>query len=213
MISFDVDMRPEFGPVRDQGRRQTCLAFAASDAHSIVHQRPLLELSTEYAHYSACGRMATFDPQQGTSGTAMLEALAVDGQPPEKEWPYLAALPLDISDYRPPIDIQGLVRHQGETLGSLDQADREIRKNWPVIFGLSLSIPFFHLSAQVLKDDGDRTVVGRHAVLAVGLFSDGAEKGYVVRNSWGAKWGSSGYGFVSRDYMEPRTVFIGVYRG
>jgi C1A family cysteine protease len=214
MISFDVDMRPDFGPVRNQGRRQTCLAFAASDAHSIVHQRPVVELSTEYAHYSACVRMPTFDPHRGTSGPAMLAALAVDGQPPEAGWPYLTDLPSDISNYKPPANLHGLVRHQGETLGSLDQADNEIRKYWPVILGLSLSLPFYKLAAfQVLKDDGDQAVVGRHAVLAVGLFSGGPERGYLIRNSWGSKWGESGYGFVSRAYIEPRTFFIGVYRG
>ena len=214
MISFDVDMRPDFGPVRDQGRRQTCLAFAASDAHSVVHRRPTVELSAEYAHYSACMRMPTFDPKQGTSGGAMLEALAADGQPPEQGWPYLAALPSDISNYNPPANVQDVVRHQGKALGSLDQADSEIRKFWPVIFGLSLSAPFFKLAgSQVLKDDGDRKVIGRHAVLAVGLFSEGTQKGYLIRNSWGSKWGDAGYGFISREYIEPRTVFIGVYRG
>ena len=47
-VEVDVDLRGEFGPVRDQGSRPTCLAFAASDSHAGVRAgwRPL---SCEFA--------------------------------------------------------------------------------------------------------------------------------------------------------------------
>lgn len=215
MISCDFDMRGNFGPVRDQGKRQTCMAFAASDAHAFVHSRPAAELSVEFAHYSACRRMPQFLPHVGTTGAAMLEAMAVDGQPPEAEWPYLGALPPDLSDYKPPRKLLGLVWHRGEPLNALQEADTAIRGYWPVILGLSLSISFYKLAAStVLRGDSDLSSIGRHAVLAVGMFSEGkGDNGYIIRNSWGKKWADSGYGFISRDYIEPRVLFAGVFRG
>jgi hypothetical protein len=208
-------MRAIFGPVRDQGKRQTCMAFSASDAHWVIHGSSISKLSVEYAHYSACRRMPVFRPHAGTTASAMLEALALDGQPVEHEWSYLAALPPDLIQYRPPSGVTGLFRHQGTELTTLDQADDSLRNKWPVVFGMSLSMSFFTLtSSTVLNSDNDHTVVARHAVLAVGLYSDpdSGDKGYLIRNSWGAKWGESGYGLVSRSYVEPRTLFLGVYR-
>lgn len=40
---------------------------------------------------------------------------------------------------------------------------------------------------------------GGHAVLLVGYTSDGR---FIVRNSWGVKWGDQGYGYMSEDYLK-----------
>jgi len=61
-ITVSVDLRPQFGPVRDQGDRPTCLAFAASDAHAGLRDpwEPL-SLSTYYPP-------AAVDPLFGRDG-------------------------------------------------------------------------------------------------------------------------------------------------
>ena len=46
-ITVRKDLRGRFGPVRDQGVRPTCLAFAASDAHAATRE-PWAELCCEY---------------------------------------------------------------------------------------------------------------------------------------------------------------------
>ena len=35
-MTIDCDLRHLFGPARDQGPRQTCMAFAASDTHAAI---------------------------------------------------------------------------------------------------------------------------------------------------------------------------------
>jgi hypothetical protein len=213
MISFSVDMRNDMSPIRDQKRRPTCLAFSASDAHAMVHPGPRVELSAEYAHYSACKRMPTFEPSNATTPAAMLEALRLDGQPPEVEWPYFHTLPADPSAYIPPASVSGIVSHAGEELSSLDLAEDVLRAGWPVIMGAALSEAFYRLvGGSILPADPDARIRGYHAILGIGLFSSPAGNGYLIRNSWGSHWGQGGYGLITRTYLEPRILFLGVFR-
>jgi len=201
-------------PIRDQRKRPTCMAFSASDAHAMAHSKPMSDLSVEYAHYSACKRMITFDPHSATTVSAMLNAIRLDGQPPEAEWPYMETLPADISTYRPPINIAGIVSHPGEELASLDLADGTLRTGTPVIMAIALSRSFYRLVADsVLPADADLQIAGYHAILGVGVFSSPLGDGYLIRNSWGARWGMGGYGLITRAYLEPRILFLGVFRG
>jgi hypothetical protein len=213
MINFSVDMRNNMSPIRDQKRRPTCLAFSASDAHAMVHPKPMADLSVEYAHYSACRRMPTFEPGNATTPAAMLEAIHLDGQPPEAEWPYLVTLPTDLSAYQPPATVAGVVSHAGEELSSLNLAEDAMRAGWPVIMGVALSQGFYRLiGSSVLSADPDSRIAGYHAILGVGLFSSPAGDGYLIRNSWGSRWGLGGYGLITRTYLEPRMLFLGVFR-
>jgi hypothetical protein len=84
-IAIKKDLRHLFGPVRDQGQRPTCLAFAASDTHAAL--RGAWEpLSCEYAFFHAQQR-AGRSPHEGATLAPMLEALRHDGQPQETGWP------------------------------------------------------------------------------------------------------------------------------
>ena len=213
MISFSTDLRSSLSTIRNQGQRETCLAFAASDAHALSHNRPMADLSAEYAHYHACRRMPVFDPHQGTSGQVMLQAIENDGQPPESEWPYLAALPADLSAYVPPAIASGVIQKRGEELNTLADADAALKADLPVIMGLALSMAFFRLqSTTILIADPDPIVRGTHAVLAVGKFSSLEGPGYLIRNSWGTGWAASGYGLISEAYLVSRILFLGVFR-
>ncbi len=93
MIDIVRDLRPLFGPARDQGARPTCLAFAASDTHAGLRDG-WAPLSCEFAFYAAQKR-AGRPPTSGALLSTMLDALRLDGQPDEKGWPYLAAVPAD----------------------------------------------------------------------------------------------------------------------
>ena len=80
-IEVASDLRRRFGPVRDQGQRPTCLAFAASDTHAGLRDG-WTALSCEFAFYHA-QRRAGRPPTTGALLPRMLDALALDGQPRE----------------------------------------------------------------------------------------------------------------------------------
>ena len=213
MTNFTVDMRSDMSPIRDQKRRPTCLAFAASDAHATAHSKPMSDLSVEYAHYSACKRMTTFDPHSAATVPAMLSAIRFDGQPPEAEWPYIETLPSDLSAYKPPENITGVINHSGEEVATFDLADEALLAGMPVLMAIRLSLSFYELNGgSILPADADFRVMGYHAILGVGIFSSSAGEGYLIRNSWGARWGLGGYGLITRAYLEPRKIFLGVFR-
>src|ERR1700730_10795274 len=97
-ITITKDLRSMFGPVRDQGARPTCLAFAASDLHAAV-RGAWSPLSCEYLFYHA-QRRAQRRPIEGSTLPTTLEALRSDGQPYESGWVYLDQLPTDLTQWR-----------------------------------------------------------------------------------------------------------------
>lgn len=52
-IQVVTDLRPRFGPARDQGPRPTCLAFATSDLHAAIRSPTWAPLCCEYVFYHA----------------------------------------------------------------------------------------------------------------------------------------------------------------
>jgi len=49
--------------------------------------------------------------------------------------------------------------------------------------------------------DAGHTAPDRHAVLAVGEAERGGHQALHFRNSWGGRWGESGYGYVTDTYL------------
>src|SRR5260370_25777184 len=111
-IEVGRDIRCRFGPVRDQGARPTCLAFAISDAHAAT-RAPWAALSCEFAFYHAQKR-AGRPPTAAARLPEMLATLKEEGQPLEDDWPYLATLPSNLDAYGPPAKVV-VYRRDGES--------------------------------------------------------------------------------------------------
>lgn len=205
-IAVSVDLRPRFGPARNQGPRPTCLAFAASDAHAGLRSG-WTPLSCEYAFYQA-QRRAGRPPSRGALLSSMLEALREDGQPEESGWPYLAVTPTDIASWTPPSNVGELFGRAGERLSpSIDQVIHELDQGRPAIILLTLSRAFYGPSAQgvVLPASGEiPEPARRHAVVGVGHGTVDGHRAILVRNSWGPRWGDAGHGWLTEPFLGPR---------
>lgn len=205
-IVVTVDLRPLFGPIRNQGPRPTCLAFAASDAHAALRDG-WVALSCEYAFYHA-QRRAQRTPSQGALISSMSEVLRHDGQPTESGWPYLPATPTDATSWRPPAEVGPLFGCVGEiSNASVDQIVAALDQGRPVIILTTLSRAFFSPSAQAVVDPAVGEVPEperRHAVIAVGHGTVDGKRAILVRNSWGSRWGDGGYAWLTADFLGPR---------
>jgi hypothetical protein len=205
-IISSVDLRPKFGPARNQGPRPTCMAFAASDAHAGIREG-WSALSCEYAFYQA-QRRAGRPPDKGAQLSSMLEALRLDGQPEEGGWPYLSAPPADAASWVPPAAVGERFGRAGEkSATSIDHLISELNQGRPVIVLLMLSRAFYYPGAEgvIHPAAGEAPEPARrHAVIAVGHGKVGADRAILIRNSWGERWGIGGYGWLTEPFLGPR---------
>lgn len=204
-LDVQVDLRGQFGPVRDQGARPTCLAFAASDTHAGLRDG-WVPLSSEFAFYQA-QRRAGRTPAQGAVLPSMLEALKVDGQPAETGWPYLASVPADVLAWVPPASVGSRFGRNG-VAGGVDLVDVRsmLALARPMVLLTMLSVSFFAPVAGVV-DPAPGEVEDpslRHAVVAVGYGEVDGAGAILVRNSWGSDWGIDGHAWLTDRFLAPR---------
>jgi C1A family cysteine protease len=201
LIASNIDLRVHLQPVRHQGRRQSCLAFASSTAHE--HQAGTGEhLSVEYLFFHAVARMPGANPSSGLTMMAAADALAGEGQPVETAWPYS---PIQVMPWAPPA-ITTLLHKTVMAPGKLtfDEIVAVLDQSRPVILGLVITDAFYRpdASGRIPNQDPDIERAG-HAVLAVGhgISANGTPM-LLVRNSWGEGWGLGGHAWLSRIYLE-----------
>lgn len=204
-LEIDVDLREMFGPVRDQGDRPTCLAFAASDSHAGV-RAGWDPLSCEFAFYHA-QRRAGRSVVQGAVLGAMLDALRIDGQPVEAHWPYLDAAPTDPSAWMPPTEVgERFARFGVAGGGDLANVRSNLATGRPMVVLTMLSRSFFMpVEGVVDATPGEPPEPSqRHALVAVGAGRLLGMPAVLVRNSWGPAWGVDGHAWLTDRFLEPR---------
>lgn len=204
-VAVHGDLRVAFGPARHQGDRPTCLAFALSDAHGAA--RGALEvLSAEHLYYHAVRRTAGGHPDDGVAIPEACEALKVDGQSLEAGWPYLAALPSDLAQWKPPATATPLHRRDTEVTNA-NVADIVIRlkAGQPVVVILLLGERFYVPAGGLVEPGPADADADYHAVIAVGYGQTTAgEDCILIRNSWGEDWALEGYAWITASYLAAR---------
>jgi C1A family cysteine protease len=200
-LIVSCDLRSSFGNIRDQGARPTCVAFAVSDAHASARGVSEL-LSVEHLYFHAVVRTSGGHPNEGVSLTKTLEALRLDGQSVETGWPYLDALPADLTSWVAPSTAVPVFKRDRATrvasiLAALDAGQ-------PVVVTFMVSMAFCMAPAGIVHPVTSDTDIDWHAVVAVGHGRIGTKPFILVRNSWGESWGDGGYGWVDLEYLSPR---------
>jgi hypothetical protein len=206
MIEIAADLRAQFGAVRDQGARPTCMAFAASDTHAGLRDG-WSPLSCEFAFYHA-QRRAGREPHQGALLSSMLETLRQEGQPEESGWPYLPAVPADLGQWTPPATLGERYGRNGAG-GDVDlaQISAALDQGRPVMLLTMLSASFFRPTAAGVVDPAPKEgpdPAMRHAVIAVGHGRAEGTPAILIRNSWGTAWGLGGHAWLTDRFLKPR---------
>lgn len=212
-IAIDKDLRPMFGPARDQDPRPTCMAFAGSDAHAGV--RPGWKpLSVEWAYYHALQREGA-QPHEGVRLRTMLATLRGDGQPVEAAWPYISSLFTDLAGWLPPASTGPVYRRDSVSVqATVADIVAQVDQDRPVLFTMSLSKAFYHAPADgVISADEPLEPKRVHALVAVGHGRRGADRFVLVRNSWGQGWALAGHAWIDVAYLKPRLFVAATMAG
>jgi Papain family cysteine protease len=202
-IDAEIDLRSACHGIRDQGDRPTCLACTTSDAHSMSHKSP--PLSAEFLFYHAIRIAKIGNLTDGILFAEAAAALAENGQPAEAEWPYN---PVQPETWNPPVVTtlwQGSLDYaEGDPINSISAL---VRNGRPVVLGVRLSAAFLGPVAPNYSIPGDGDGFGGHAVLVVGLGRDASGAPYfLIRNSWGDRWGDGGYAWLAVDYLTDKYI-------
>src|SRR5262249_25651314 len=137
-----------------------------------------------------------------------IKTLVKQGVCSEAKWPYVIS---KFAEKPPAACYTEARRHQVTAyarLETLDQMRSCLADGFPFVFGFSVYESFE--SAAVAKSGiaamprPRERLLGGHAVLAVGY--DDRPKRFLVRNSWGTRWGMRGYFTMPYAYLADRNL-------
>jgi C1A family cysteine protease len=198
-----VDLSAQLGPVRDQGNRGTCVAFAASGAHElarIVKRGQAHELlSVEALYWQA--KQLEGDDEPGIFVGSARSALANPGECAETAWPYNPDLDETVPLPGPPGGVMPAptLRASLNWIGVDPDALRtELQTGHAVLAVIDTWGDLFDYTGGATEVPTTADLLSEyHAVTIVGF--DAARQAFLVRNSWGNSWGESGHMWLAYD--------------
>lgn len=218
-----VDLRAQFGSVRNQGDRGTCVAHAVSaifECELLRGGRGPVDVSEQFLYYRA--KEVDGIPDQGGTfiEVAAGQCLAQTGECLETFWPYNSTqIDGDEGQGPPPEgaaeDASTRRANGGErTSTSVDDLKSALDQAHPVAISVPVydnwySNPSTHLYGFIPLPLPFSELKGGHAMAAVGYGSDPDFAGggyFILRNSWGTAWAAlspieAGYGTIPFAYM------------
>ena len=203
-----VDLRPACPPVYNQGMLGSCTANAIAGALQFdqgrQQQPDVFTPSRLFIYYNERVIEGTVDEDSGAMLRDGIRSVAKIGAPHEAIWPYViarfrtkpAAAAYSDGTHHQALLYQRLVQ-------TIDQLRGCLAAGFPFVFGFSVYESFesqtVTVTGRVPMPNPRESLLGGHAVLAVGYDHDRRE--FLVRNSWGSRWGMSGYFTKPYDYL------------
>lgn len=203
-----VDLEPKMSPIYDQGSTSSCTGNAAAAGFDHVHYE-------QYGQFLLPSRLAIYlegrryedsiDEDCGAMIRDVIKGIVKVGCIPETMWPFVES---NVTKEPPKELLLEAEKHQAISYyripdGNLEMMLQTLSAGHPIVFGMILFNSFE--TAEVAKTGivnlpgrGDKPV-GGHAVVLVGF--DKSTQRFIVRNSWGTKWGQNGYFTVPFSYI------------
>lgn len=203
-VSFDFTKL--MSPVRNQGSEGTCVAFASvigvKEFQDKKEYHKLIKLSPRFL-YNLCKKFDDIPYQEGTYPRIAMKVLLNYGVCHESFWPYVAAKKTHPRAGADKDALRFKIKAYARIKSQLEMK-RNLLVNGPFVAGVQVFNSWFtkkvESSGLVPMPKLKENSVGGHAICIVGY--DDKTSIFKFKNSWGANWGSAGYGYLPYAYME-----------
>jgi hypothetical protein len=201
-----VDLRGHLTPIEDQGDVGSCTANALAGALEYLEKRTNGHegrVSRLFIYWNERDFEGQTNEDHGAALSDGVKALKEDGACTEATWRYDKHLV-----FKKPHD----EAYEEGADHTIDEAHRVkidlhdmrhcLAEGYPFVFGLQIYDAFQDdgLHGRIrTPDPAAHGHCGGHAMLCVG-YSD-EDQVFLVRNSWGPRWGERGYCYIPYDYM------------
>lgn len=208
-LSITTDLRDQLGPVRDQKKRPTCLAFAASDAHQHAQGHDE-EFSSEWLYYHAVS-LAGWAHDEGSTIPDIRSVITAPGQPLESIWPYIDVI-TNVGLWKPPV-CTNLFQCSTDT-ASVSDFTSTLQSGKPIVTALYISDVFVFPDQWTLtdsevilpEDNAPLDPCRGHAVVVAGTADIQGAQHFLLRNSWGCAWANKGHAWIGADELKRRLI-------
>jgi len=198
----DVDWRAKGAvtPVKDQGQCGSCWAFATTG-------------TTEGAWFIAKGQLVSLSEQDEVDCSKKQHNMGCNGGRADWGLDYIkAAKGINTEPSYPYTGRDGACKHKPEPIGATITAYKKVKSKdendlmnavstEPVAVAICVTNAWANYKSGVFFDNSCKS--GEfdlsHAVLAVGYGTDAGKDYWIVKNSWGGKWGDQGFIKMARN--------------
>jgi C1A family cysteine protease len=215
-----VDLRNKMSPIVDQGQLGSCTANAIVSGLReyllIKAEKALVRLSRLFLYYEERKLEGTIAEDSGATLRDGMKVLAKIGVCPEEDCPY------DVNKFTEAPSVKAYAEagqykiSEYHRVVNLDSLKVALSEGMPVVFGFEVYESFesekVAKTGIVPQPKKNESILGGHAVLAVGYVEEGKSSGkLIVRNSWGQAWGDHGYCYMS--YPVFNTLVMDMWAG
>lgn len=201
-----VDLRALFTEVKDQGELGTCSTFSLVAIYEYILKKTEREhdLSERFVYYNVLTDAGCME-DVGASLYDVVDSITKHGVCQEEYCKY------DVAHYRvtPSEDAYGNAKmHRIKSAKNVKICHNDIvsalSEGYPVAISLKIYDSFGENSNGFIYRPSDEEIengkYGNHAMVICGYSTD--DKVYIVRNSWGKKFGDKGYCYIPFSYIE-----------
>ena len=214
-IPSKVDYTDEMTPVKSQGQKGSCVAFAVNAMKEWQEQKEhdkevkegkvdhrknqeYYDLSEQWLYYN-CKKIDPWPNEEGTNFRSAFKVLNKIGVPPEKGWPY-SDIKIGSPESWATMIAKWCLCGSYWRISGLENIKKALLEG-PIVIGMALFEEMFGnlVDGVVPYPSKPDQIWGGHALTAVG-FDDDTQL-LKFKNSWSPYWGSAGYGYIPYSYV------------
>ena len=202
-------LRTQMPPVYDQGQLGSC---TANSIGAILEFNELKQAESDAAtpsrlfiYYNERAMEGTVSQDSGAEIRDGIKSVAQLGAPPETAWPYVIT---KFAKKPPARAYKAALAHQAIRYARVPQTEMGLQNvlaaGYPISFGFTVYESFesdVGANGIVPMPQSGETVLGGHAVVALGYKHIKGQLYFECRNSWGSSWADHGYFWMPAGYV------------